>query len=152
MRTQRTFGTSGSLTAILAAAVLLLPAPSAAQARSAMGVSVTVAPAAPVATLRQSDRTYATTPSGATEMRSVLTVGSASAYSLRLRNSDGSPASRDAVLVRMADGTFAPIQSAMIASAQVSSQPRDLDLVLRLAPSAARSTVTAELLSAPLDQ
>lgn len=151
MRNQRTLGTAGRMAALVATAMIAFAGSAAAQARSSMGVSVTVAAAAPVATLRQSDRTYSTAVNGSTEMRSVLTVGAASAYSLRLRNADGA-VSPEAVTVRMADGSYAPIQSAMIASAQTSSQPRSLDLVLRLAPSASRSTVTAELLAAPLDQ
>lgn len=120
-----------------------------------MGVSVTVASAAPTARITRAAPTYASRGAGVTEMSSRLDVTSRASYTLRIRSEQGGDAqANDAILVRTSNG-FERVEaggSALIARAPDSTDTRQLDLVVRVASNNSRRALTAELITARLDQ
>lgn len=133
-----------------------LAASAGAQDRAAMGVSVTVSRAAPTASITRGAPTFASRGAEVTEMNSRLDVTSKASYTLRIRSELGvNEQPHDAILVRTANGQFERVEaggSALIAHAPDSSDSRQFDLVVRLASNNSRRALTAELVTARLDQ
>jgi hypothetical protein len=83
-------------------------------------------------------------------MNSTLTVQSRSAYTLRLRVDSSST-----VLLRTANGTYErliPGESAFVSRSDGARESRLVDMVVRFAAIGERGALTAEVLTAPLDQ